>query len=83
MRIRYVWYSIVTAGLVLFSVSGVAQQGGSDPADTIFLNGKVLTVDTDEGDFTISQAVAVRDGIIQAVGSNARDTYDRRASVTR
>jgi predicted amidohydrolase YtcJ len=52
-------------------VSGVAQQGGSDPADTIFLNGKVLTVDTDEGDFTISQAVAVRDGIIQAVGSNA------------
>ncbi len=37
-------------------------------ADTIFYNGKVLTVDEN---FTVAEAVAVRDGKILAVGTNA------------
>jgi len=37
-------------------------------ADAIFYNGKVVTVDRD---FSIAQAVAVRDGKILAVGTNA------------
>jgi predicted amidohydrolase YtcJ len=36
-------------------------------ADNVFLNGKVITVD---GDFSICQAVATRDGIIIATGRN-------------
>ena len=36
-------------------------------ADLVLLNGKIITVD---GDFTIAEAVAVRDGRIMAVGSN-------------
>src|SRR5215813_6627642 len=36
-------------------------------ADTILRNGKVLTVDQD---FSIAQAVAIKDGLIAAVGSN-------------
>ena len=38
-------------------------------ADTVFYNGKVLTVDND---FTIAQAVAVRDGKFLAVGTSDR-----------
>jgi len=37
-------------------------------ADAVFYNGKVLTVDRD---FTVAQAVAVRDGRILAVGASA------------
>jgi len=37
-------------------------------ADSIFYNGKVLTADKN---FTIAQAVALRDGKILAVGTNA------------
>ena len=40
-----------------------------DPApDTILLNGKVLTVDED---FTIAQAVAIKDGRFVGVGDDA------------
>lgn len=41
-------------------------------ADMVFHNGYVLTVDTDRGDFTIAEAVAIRDGRILAVGSNEK-----------
>jgi len=36
-------------------------------ADMVFLNGKVITVDSQD---SIAQAVAIKDGLIQAVGSN-------------
>ncbi len=36
-------------------------------ADTVLLNGNVITVDPQD---TIAQAVAIKDGLIQAVGSN-------------
>jgi predicted amidohydrolase YtcJ len=36
-------------------------------ADTVLLNGRVITVDRQD---TIKQAVAIKDGLIQAVGSN-------------
>lgn len=41
---------------------------GADRADTIFLNGKIVTVD---GRFSIAQAVAIRGQRIIAVGNNA------------
>ncbi len=37
---------------------------------TVFFNGPVLTLDTDQGDFTVAQALAIRDGKILAVGAN-------------
>jgi len=40
-------------------------------ADTVLLNGKVLTMDNDDpGKITVAQAVAIRDGKIIAVGDN-------------
>lgn len=44
------------------STATVAQKG----LDTIYINGKVITVDAKD---TIAQAVAVKDGLIQAVGT--------------
>ncbi|MBI4455709.1 MAG: amidohydrolase family protein [Acidobacteria bacterium] len=41
-----------------------------DQPDVIFHNGYVLTVDTDQGDFTVAQAMALGGGKILAVGSN-------------
>ena len=63
---------IVALSLIVFSLLGMAQQATSNLEDIIFFNGKVLTVDSDEGDFTVAQALAVADGIILAVGSNDR-----------
>lgn len=40
-------------------------------ADIVMHNGSVLTMDKDTPDFTVTQAVAVRDGKILAVGDNA------------
>jgi len=51
-------------GLLLFSCAGNRPSG----ADTIFTNGKVVTVDKD---FHIAEAVAVKGDRIVAVGSNA------------
>ena len=39
----------------------------ANPADVVLLNGKVITVDAAD---TIAQAVAIKDGLIQAVGAN-------------
>ena len=55
--------------LCLFiAASAFAQQGGLAPPDTIFYNGKIITVDPG---FTIQQAFAVRKDAYVAVGTNA------------
>ena len=56
--------------LSIFVAAAVfAQQGVSAPPDTIFYNGKIVTVDAA---FTIQQAFAVKGDQYAAVGSNAR-----------
>jgi len=54
---------VLLAGLLAFSLAGWAQT-----ADTILVNGKVVTVD---GQFSIQEALALRDGRIAAVGRSA------------
>src|SRR5581483_1166456 len=39
-------------------------------ADLVLYNGKILTADRDTPDFTITEAVAIRDGKILATGDN-------------
>jgi predicted amidohydrolase YtcJ len=53
---------------VLVAESSIAQQGINAPPDTIFYNGRIITVDSD---FTIQQAFAVRGELYVAVGTNA------------
>src|SRR5882762_11478805 len=64
--------TLATGLLVLLSVlvaeSSIAQQSINAPPDTIFYNGKIITVDSG---FTIQQAFAVRDEQYVAVGTNA------------
>jgi len=64
--------TLATGLLVLLSVlvaeSSIAQQGINAPPDTIFYNGKIITVDSG---FTIQQAFAVRGDLYVAVGTNA------------
>src|SRR5262249_50331772 len=40
--------------------------------DTVLVNGKILTADGDTPDFTIAEALAIRDGKVLAVGSSAQ-----------
>ena len=49
-------------------LSAIASAFAADPADTIFVNGRIVTVD--DG-FTIAEAVAIRGQRIVAVGKNA------------
>src|SRR6266508_6940402 len=59
-------------GLLLWTGRALAQGVPTELvhyADTIFLNGKIITVDERA---SVAQAVAVRDGKIQAVGQNAQ-----------
>ena len=66
-RGNFSFYSLALVGLLVFSaVSLVAQQSGQ-PADVIFHNGKVLTVNQS---FSIAEAIAVRGNQIVAVGTN-------------
>src|SRR5262245_9541303 len=64
--------ALATAVLTLLSVlvveSSIAQQGINAPPDTIFYNGKIITVDRG---FTIAQAFAVRGEQYVGVGTNA------------
>src|SRR5712691_3929099 len=64
--------TLATGLLVLLSVlvaeSSIAQQGINAPPDTIFYNGKIITVDSG---FTIQQAFAVSSDLYVAVGTNA------------
>ena len=53
---------------VLVAESSIAQQGINAPPDTIFYNGKIITVDSG---FTIQQAFAVGGDVYVAVGTNA------------
>ena len=59
-------HSLKLALIVLLAIPFSAQ---AQPADTILTNGKIVTVDRQ---FSIAQAVAVRDGKFLAVGSNAQ-----------
>ena len=52
--------ALLTGGLAIFAEA--------QNADTILINGKILTADPQ---FSIQQAIAVRDGKIDAVGTNA------------
>jgi hypothetical protein len=53
---------------MLLVAAGSAPSSAADPADLLLLGGKVLTVD---GKNRVVEAVAIRDGKIVAVGSNA------------
>src|SRR6266700_6111442 len=57
--------ALLAAGLGLLAFPVLA----ADPADTILVNGKIVTVD---GRFTIAQSVAIRGQRIVAVGTNAK-----------
>lgn len=63
------WLAILI--ISLFSSACVTQNDGIEKsklaADIVFVNGKVLTVDAD---FSIAEAIAIKDGRILAVGSN-------------
>src|SRR5713226_5581113 len=60
-------FSIVVVSLFL-AAAVVAQRGATTP-DTIFVNGKIITVDSG---FSIQQAFAVAGDSYVAVGTNAR-----------
>jgi len=60
-------------GLVALSVITIDAQAAKAPyAETVILNGKVITADSDDiDDITIAEAVAIHGDRIMAVGSNA------------
>ena len=57
-------FRLVLIPVFLLSISLSAH---ADPADTVLLGGKVVTVDSA---FSIQEAVAIKDSRIQAVGSS-------------
>ena len=63
--------------LVVCSCAWIAQAQDLPPevahyADIVFYNGSVLTMDRDQPPFTVTEALAVRDGKILAVGEDDR-----------
>jgi hypothetical protein len=52
--------------VALILLAGLAGCRPSEPADTVLLNGKIVTLSPEE---TIAEALAVKDGVIVAVGS--------------
>ena len=60
---RLKWLRIVVLASGLWALQSAAQES----ADTVFLNGKILTVDED---FSVAQALAVTGSRISAVGSD-------------
>ena len=58
--------SAAASQLILAAASSIS--AWAQNADTILINGKILTADAQ---FSIQQALAVRDGKIEAVGTNA------------
>jgi predicted amidohydrolase YtcJ len=66
MRIQIA--NFVRMALLAICVLAIASPAWSQNADTILVNGKILTVDSK---FSTREAVAMRDGKITAVGSNS------------
>ncbi len=60
--------TLALSAMLLLSAASAALAQSSTPADTVFRNGYVYTVD---GKDSVQQALAVRDGKIVFVGSNA------------
>ena len=58
-------HRLLTCSLLSFAL--IACAGGSDDADLVLFNGKVITVNPSDD---IAQAVAVKDGLIVAVGTD-------------
>ena len=54
-------------GLAACLASGACQRQPTEVADLVLINGRVLTVDSND---TVAEAVAVAGGTIVAVGSN-------------
>ncbi|MFC1568744.1 hypothetical protein ACFL4L_00790 [bacterium] len=59
---------LIAAGFLLIGFFFDASIADDDVADLIIWNGKIITVDAEEA---IAQAVAMKDSLILAVGSNA------------
>lgn len=60
--------NLIRTGLLGVAAVAAASPAWSQNADTILVNGKILTVDSQ---FSTRDAIAIRDGKITAVGSNA------------
>ena len=63
--IRPMWLALLVLGAV--AAGGVPAQGAAAPADTVYRNGLVYTVDAHD---SVRQALAIRGGRIVYVGSN-------------
>ena len=61
--------TLAALSLVLMVSLGCSQSANQAPADQVFLNGKIVTVDAD---FSIAEAIAVTGDTIVAVGSRSR-----------
>jgi len=73
-RREFLTYTGVAAGSVLVSAFAPGPAPTATPlprenaADTVLINGKVITVDSKD---STAQAIAIKDGLIQAVGTTA------------
>src|SRR6516165_10467839 len=68
-KMKILGRSVMLALLSAVVMEGAfAQQGINAPPDSIFYNGKIITVDSS---FAIQQAFAVRGDVYVAVGTNA------------
>ncbi len=65
MKLKYLLFAII-AGIAGRSCTTSHDE---DPADLVVLNGRILTVDSD---FSVVEAVAVRDGIFVAAGNKRK-----------
>ncbi len=66
-RLRALRMSAVVLAACSFGACATAAQAQGQTADTVFVNGKIYTVDPAG---SVAQAVAIRDGVIAAVGSD-------------
>ncbi|NCF51102.1 amidohydrolase family protein [Gammaproteobacteria bacterium] len=65
------WIAVATIAGYCGLVGGIALAASSPFAETVILNGKVITLDSDEiDDITFAEAIAIRGNEIIAVGSN-------------
>ncbi len=61
-------YSSILRALVVLSLALLSVAARAQTADTVLLNGKIVTVDDR---FTIAEAIAIRGGRVVAVGTTA------------